>query len=47
MIGVASETKAIRTERLSKRYGDTPALDALDLAVELGEVSATWAERRR
>jgi len=28
---VSSETKAIRTERLSKRYGDTLALDALDL----------------
>ena len=29
---------AIRTEGLSKRYGDTLALDALDLAVEPGEV---------
>lgn len=29
---------AIRTERLTKRYGDTVALDALDLAVEPGEV---------
>jgi ABC-2 type transport system ATP-binding protein len=30
--------KAIRTERLSKRYGDTVALDKLDLTVEPGEV---------
>jgi len=29
---------AIRTERLSKRYGDTLALDALDLSVAAGEV---------
>jgi polyether ionophore transport system ATP-binding protein len=29
---------AIRTEGLSKRYGDTLALDALDLTVEPGEV---------
>ncbi|HVM56131.1 MAG TPA: ABC transporter ATP-binding protein [Gaiellaceae bacterium] len=29
---------AIRTEGLSKRYGDTLALDALDLAVQPGEV---------
>src|ERR671936_531768 len=29
---------AIRTEQLSKRYGDTLALDALDLRVEPGEV---------
>jgi ABC-2 type transport system ATP-binding protein len=29
---------AIRTERLTKRYGDTLALDALDLAVQAGEV---------
>ena len=29
---------AIRTESLSKRYGDTLALDALDLAVREGEV---------
>ena len=29
---------AIHTERLSKRYGDTLALDALDLTVERGEV---------
>jgi ABC-2 type transport system ATP-binding protein len=29
---------AISTERLSKRYGDTLALDALDLAVREGEV---------
>ena len=28
----------MRTQRLSKRYGDTLALDALDLAVEPGEV---------
>ena len=30
--------KAIRTERLSKRYGETLALDALDLEVVPGEV---------
>src|SRR4029453_8216545 len=29
---------AIRTEGLSKRYGDTLALDSLDLVVEKGEV---------
>ena len=29
---------AIRTERLSKRYGDTLALDELDLEVGEGEV---------
>jgi polyether ionophore transport system ATP-binding protein len=29
---------AIRTEQLSKRYGETLALDALDLAVSAGEV---------
>ena len=29
---------AIRTERLSKRYGGTPALDSLDLDVKEGEV---------
>jgi ABC-2 type transport system ATP-binding protein len=29
---------AIRTEGLCKRYGDTVALDALDLTVEGGEV---------
>jgi ABC-2 type transport system ATP-binding protein len=29
---------AIRTERLSKRYGDTSALDSLDLDVKEGEV---------
>jgi ABC-2 type transport system ATP-binding protein len=33
-----SETKAIRTEGLTKRYGDTLALDSLDLAIEPGEV---------
>ena len=33
-----STTPAIRTEGLSKRYGDTLALDALDLTVEPGEV---------
>ena len=32
------ETKAIRTEGLTKRYGDTLALDSLDLAIEPGEV---------
>jgi polyether ionophore transport system ATP-binding protein len=31
-------TDAIRTDGLSKRYGDALALDALDLAVEPGEV---------
>jgi ABC-2 type transport system ATP-binding protein len=29
---------AIRTHKLSKRYGDTVALDSLDLAVDAGEV---------
>ena len=29
---------AIRTEKLTKRYGDTLALDALELSVEEGEV---------
>ncbi len=29
---------AIRTEQLSKRYGDSPALDSLDLDVKEGEV---------
>jgi ABC-type multidrug transport system ATPase subunit len=33
-------TSAIRTQSLSKRYGETLALDALDLIVERGEVSA-------
>ena len=33
-----SETKAIRTEGLTKRYGDTLALDSLDLSIEPGEV---------
>ena len=32
------DTPAIRTEGLSKRYGDTLALDALDLTVHPGEV---------
>lgn len=32
--------KAIRTERLSKRYKDILAVDALDLAVEQGELFA-------
>jgi hypothetical protein len=41
MIGMSSEIDAIRTERLSKRYCGTPAFDALPLAVELDEVSAT------
>jgi ABC-2 type transport system ATP-binding protein len=31
-------TQAIRTVGLTKRYGDTVALDGLDLAVEPGEV---------
>ena len=34
----AAGPPAIRTERLSKRYGATLALDALDLVVEPGEV---------
>ena len=33
-----SETKAIRTEGLTKRYGNTLALDSLDLSIEPGEV---------
>jgi ABC-2 type transport system ATP-binding protein len=33
-----SETKAVRTEGLTKRYGDTLALDSLDLSIEPGEV---------
>ena len=35
---MASATQAIRTEQLSKRYGATLALDALDLSVAAGEV---------
>jgi ABC-2 type transport system ATP-binding protein len=35
---MSTTTLAIRTEKLSKRYGETLALDALDLAVEPGEV---------
>jgi len=35
---MSTTTLAIRTERLSKRYGETLALGALDLAVEAGEV---------
>ncbi len=31
-------TVAIRTERLSKRYGETLALDGLELTVREGEV---------
>jgi ABC-2 type transport system ATP-binding protein len=34
----ATPVPAIRTERLSKRYGETLALDELDLSVEPGEV---------
>jgi polyether ionophore transport system ATP-binding protein len=34
----ASSKWAIRTEGLSKRYGDTLAIDSLDLVVEAGEV---------
>ena len=33
-----TDTAAIRTARLSKRYAETLALDELDLAVEPGEV---------
>jgi ABC-2 type transport system ATP-binding protein len=36
-VSVARDS-AIRTAELSKRYGDTLALDALDLIVERGEV---------
>jgi ABC-2 type transport system ATP-binding protein len=35
---MAAAAKAIRAEGLSKRYGETLALDALDLVVEPGEV---------
>jgi ABC-type multidrug transport system ATPase subunit len=31
---------AIRTQHLTKRFGDALALDALDLVVEPGEVAA-------
>jgi ABC-2 type transport system ATP-binding protein len=31
-------TSAIRTERLTKRFGDVLAVDGLDLEVERGEV---------
>jgi ABC-type hemin transport system ATPase subunit len=33
-----ARVSAISTERLSKRYGDTLALDSLDFVVEPGEV---------
>jgi polyether ionophore transport system ATP-binding protein len=33
-----SQSAAVRTEGLTKRYGDTVALESLDLAVERGEV---------
>ena len=42
---MSSKTKATRTERLSKRYGDTLALHALDLAVEPGEVTGRLLSR--
>jgi ABC-type multidrug transport system ATPase subunit len=45
MTGVSTEAKAIRTERLSQRYGDTLALDALDLTVEPGEVTGRLLSR--
>jgi ABC-type multidrug transport system ATPase subunit len=35
---VRTDTTAIRTSGLSKRYGRTLALDGLDLSVERGEV---------
>jgi ABC-type uncharacterized transport system ATPase subunit len=35
---VTASTHAIRTEGLTKRYGDTRALDALELTVSRGEV---------
>jgi ABC-2 type transport system ATP-binding protein len=35
---IDSGVLAVRTEQLSKRYGDTLALDTLDLAIEPGEV---------
>jgi ABC-2 type transport system ATP-binding protein len=38
MADMTTTTTAIRTERLSKRYGETLALDALDLTVVPGEV---------
>jgi ABC-2 type transport system ATP-binding protein len=38
MADMTPTTTAIRTERLSKRYGETLALDALDLTVVPGEV---------
>jgi ABC-2 type transport system ATP-binding protein len=38
MGAMPATTSAIRTEALSKRYGDTLALDNLDLSVEPGEV---------
>lgn len=34
----AVETAAVRTEGLTKRYGDTLALDSLDLTIERGEI---------
>src|SRR5512133_1138667 len=37
MGAMPATTSAIRTEALSKRYGDTLALDNLDLSVEPGE----------
>jgi polyether ionophore transport system ATP-binding protein len=38
MADMTTSTTAIRTDRLSKRYGETLALDALDLTVLPGEV---------
>ena len=38
MTGSAAATPAISTQALSKRYGETLALDALDLSVQPGEV---------
>ena len=40
-------TATIRTERLTKRYGHTTALDALDLEIEAGEVFGYLGPERR
>ncbi|MFT4048626.1 MAG: ABC transporter ATP-binding protein [Solirubrobacterales bacterium] len=37
---MATDSPAIRTEKLTKRYGETLALDALDLTVQSGEIYA-------
>ena len=43
MIGVSSETKTIRTERLSRRCGDTLALDALEPSEVYGYLGPSGA----